>query len=246
MFASYVYLFEQFIPAVYRACRFLAISESTKEDLIRRGIQPDRIGVVPCGIDHETYKTSGSARSETPLIAFLGRLRKYKGVQYLIRSFASLVRDVPSCNLVIVGDGPYRGSLEALATRLGLRERVTFTGFIPQHEKVAILRKAWVAASPSPKEGGGLTVIEANACGVPVIASDSPGLRDSVQAGVNGLLVPHGDTRELAAALRKVLTDAELRTRLTQGALQWASNFTWERCAKDSYEFLSAGLEHGE
>jgi glycosyltransferase involved in cell wall biosynthesis len=243
IFATYVYLFEQFVPAVYRSCRFLAISDSTKEDLIARGIRSDRIGVVPCGIDHNTYRPGGGNRSPTPLIVYLGRLRKYKGVQYLIRSFEPLARDFPDCRLTVVGDGPYRGALEELTRGLGLQDRVTFTGFVSQQEKTDILHKAWVAASPSPKEGWGLTVIEANACGVPVVASDSPGLRDSVNAGVNGLLVRHKDTGELEAALRKIITDPELRGRLSAGAVEWAGTFTWERCATESYAFLSAGLE---
>jgi len=243
VFATYVYVFEKFIPFVYKDSLFLAISDSTKQDLVERGVREERIGVVPCGIDHETYSSGQGERSPTPVIAFLGRLRKYKGVQYLIRSFRTLAGEFPEIRLIIVGDGPYRTSLEKLARSLGLSERITFTGFVSQEEKVDILRKAWVAASPSPKEGWGLTVIEANACGVPVVASASPGLRDSVKPGVNGLLVPHGDVRELAGALRRIVSDPELLDRLSAGALEWARGFTWERCARDSFAFLISAVE---
>jgi len=94
-----------------------------------------------------------------------------------------------------------------------------------------VLRSAWVAALRSEKEGWGLTVMEANACGTPVVASDSDGLRDSVRHGSTGLLVPHGNVAALAEALRAVLTDRDLRDRLSGGGVEWARGFTWGRPA---------------
>jgi glycosyltransferase involved in cell wall biosynthesis len=90
-----------------------------------------------------------------------------------------------------------------------------------------------VAASPSPKEGWGLTVVEANACGTPVVASRSPGLRDSVRDGETGYLVKHGDEAELADRVVGLLTDSEVREKMSAAAVQWARTFTWERCARE-------------
>jgi glycosyltransferase involved in cell wall biosynthesis len=110
---------------------------------------------------------------------------------------------------------------------------VTFTGFVPLEQKLLELRTAAVAALPSEKEGWGLTVIEANACGTPVVASDSDGLRDSVKNGETGLLVPHGNPEALADALQSILQDGTLRGRLSKAGIEWARGFTWDSTAAD-------------
>jgi glycosyltransferase involved in cell wall biosynthesis len=141
-----------------------------------------------------------------------------------------------------VGDGPHRAALEARARRLGLAGRAQFFGFVPAEEKVARLSAAHVSVCPSPKEGWGLTVVESNACGTAVVASRSPGLVDSVQDQVTGLLVPHGDVDALTAAMRRVLTDAPLRARLEQDGRTWADTFTWDRCAEEAFDVLERAL----
>ena len=101
---------------------------------------------------------------------------------------------------------------------------------------------AHVAVCPSPKEGWGLTVIEANACGTAVVASRSPGLVDSVRDGETGLLVPHGDPNALAAGMLRVLQDEALRARLERRGLEWAATFTWDRCAEEAHTWLERSL----
>ncbi|HVP39099.1 MAG TPA: glycosyltransferase family 4 protein [Candidatus Saccharimonadales bacterium] len=241
--ALYVWAYERFIPAVYRRARLLAISESTREDLVARGLARDRIEVVYCGMDHGLYAPGGE-RDPEPLVVFLGRLRRYKGVQHLLGALPRLWRQVPAARVVIVGDGPHRAALEAQAARLG-SPNVSFTGSIPMAEKVRWLRRAWVTVNPSPKEGWGLTVIEANACGTPSVSSRSPGLRESVRDGETGLLVDHGDSAGLAEALARVLGDRELRERLGCAAVRWAGTFTWDRCAQEARQVAVRAAEEG-
>ncbi len=240
-----VWAHESLIPFVYRNVSFLAISESTRDDLVRRGIPRARVAVVRCGLDQAGYAVHVPPEDRAePVVVFLGRLRKYKGAQHLIRAFPAVVAEVPDARLKIVGDGPYRGRLEALARSLGVRDRVEFLGALSHEEKVAALNGAQVAAAPSPKEGWGLTVIEANACGVPVVASRSPGLVESVRDGETGLLVPHGDAAALARATIRLLTDRALRLSMAAAGLDWAHGFTWERCYQDSravFESASRG-----
>jgi glycosyltransferase involved in cell wall biosynthesis len=246
-FALYVWSYEFFIPFVYRKVPFIAISESTRDDLVARGIPAANVHLVHCGMDHGTYSYDpGVKKSEIPTVVFLGRLRKYKGVQILLRAMPLVREKVPGARLVVVGDGPYKPALEKLAAELGLGEAVTFTGHVSQDEKVRLLRTAHCAASPSPKEGWGLTVIEANACGTPVVASRSPGLRDSVRHGETGYLVRHGDHVELAGKIVELLSDADLRARMSEAAVEWAGGFTWKRCAAscaDVLERAGAGRE---
>jgi glycosyltransferase involved in cell wall biosynthesis len=239
--ALYVMAHEALLPSVYGRTPFLAISGSTRDDLVRRGIRAERITVVHCGLDHDRYRPS-APKSERPTVAFLGRLRKYKGVDFLLDAFQSVRRTLPDAELWIVGDGPHRGALEQRARRLGLGDSTKFLGFVPAAEKVARLSAAHVAACPSPKEGWGLTVVEANACGTAVVASRSPGLVDSVRDGETGLLVPHGDADALASALTRVLTDAPLRAGLEASGLAWANTFTWERCADEAFVVLERAL----
>jgi glycosyltransferase involved in cell wall biosynthesis len=238
----YVVALEALIPRAYRGRPFVVISESTRDDLARRGVDPRRIAVVPCGLDHAAYHPEpGQAKSPAPTILFIGRLRRYKGVEWVMRAMPEVHRRLPEARLVVVGDGPFAPELRRAAARLGVEPAVEFRGFVPQAEKVRLLRSAWVLVQPSPKEGWGLTVVEAGACGTAVVAADSPGLRDSVRAGETGLLVPYGDDARLAEALARLLGDAALRERLARGGMAWAARFRWPECAARSLDALLAG-----
>jgi glycosyltransferase involved in cell wall biosynthesis len=243
--ACVVWAHEIFLPALYGRVPFLVISESTGADLGRRGIPERQIVVSHCGLDHSRYSPGGT-KSEIPSVVYVGRLRRYKGVDALLDAFARLSKELPAARLSVLGAGPYRPALEARARRLGIADRVEFTGFIPAEEKVGRLRAAWVSALSSPKEGWGLTVVESNACGTPVIASRSPGLVDSVRDGETGLLVPHGDVAALTAALRRVLTDASLRERLAAEGLRWSRRFSWDRAAEEAWQMARSVVERRE
>jgi glycosyltransferase involved in cell wall biosynthesis len=237
--AGYVIALEALIPSAYRGSRFVVISESTRDDLVARGIPRERVAVVHCGLDHAHYRPdSAGTKSERPTVLYIGRLRRYKGVDWVMRSLPRVLRRVPGARLVVVGDGPHLPELKLSAARRGLSHAVEFRGFLPLDEKVRLLREAWVLVQPSPKEGWGLTVVEAGACGTAVVAADSPGLRDSVQHDVTGLLVPYDDDTRLVEALSRVLEDAALRGRLAAAGTAWAARFTWPECAARSLDAL--------
>ena len=244
--ALYVMALEAMIPAVYGRGRFVVISESTRDDLAARGIDRDRVSVVHCGLDHATYRPDPAAgKSAHPTVVFVGRLRRYKGVDWVMRSFPAVLARVPDARLVVIGDGPFERALRRAAGRLGVAQAVDFLGFLPSAEKVRWLRQAWVVVQPSPKEGWGLTVIEAGACGTAVVAADSPGLRDSVRRDETGLLVPYGDDAALTAALARVIEDRALRERLAAAGIARAATFSWPACAAASLDALTAGLPSG-
>jgi glycosyltransferase involved in cell wall biosynthesis len=237
--ATYVVVLEALIPHAYRGARFLAISESTRDDLARRGVRRDRIAVVHCGVDHDAYRRDPAVpKAERPTIAFVGRLRRYKGVDWVMRVLPRVLARVPDARLVVIGDGPFGPELRLAAARLGVAQAVEFTGFLPLRDKVRRMQEAWVVVQPSPKEGWGLTVVEAGACGTAVVAADSPGLHDSVRPEDTGLLVPFGDDPALADALTRVLADPALRDRLAAGGVAWAARHLWEDCATRSLDAL--------
>ncbi len=240
--AAYVYLHELLIPRLYRHTDFLVISASTRADLIARGLPPERVRVVPVGVDHTTYRPDPAVpKSPVPAIIHLGRIRRYKGIQNVIAVLPRVRAAVAGAELWIVGSGPFEAALRARAQG---HEGVRFLGRRPLHEVVDLLRRAWVVVSASIKEGWGLTMIEGNACGTPAVATRVPGLVDSVRDGETGLLVPYGDLDALAAALIRVLGDGELRQRLGAGALGFAREFTWDRTA-DAARALAAEVLTG-
>ncbi len=247
--ASYIYVSEFPLRWAYRRIPFCVISESTRDDLRSRGFTSEQVEVIHCGIDRDSYTVDPDVpKSEEPLVLYLGRLKKYKCVHHLIDAFARLPRGGRASRLVIVGDGDYRLHLERQVERLGLSERVRFTGFSSQADKLDDLRRAWVAVCPSLKEGWGLTNIEANACGTAVVAADVPGLRDSVRHDVTGRLYPHGDIARLEGDLEAILSDPPLREKYESGGRQWAAQFDWDTAAARLGELIDrviAGTPQG-
>jgi len=231
--ACVVYLAEKLIPFVYRGRRFIAVSESTRDDLVARGIPPSAITVVPNGLDTDHYHDRGRAPDARPTVLVLGRVEFYKRIEFVFRALQRLLPALPDAQVLVVGSGGALESLKRQAEELGVSRHVTFTGFVSESEKLAHVRRAHVVVNTSDKEGWGLTVLEANACGVPVVASDVPGLRDAVRHEESGLLVPHGDIPRLAAAVQRILQDAEYRRRLSAGARAWALHFSWDRSSAD-------------
>ena len=228
--AAAVWLAERPLGAAYRDCPFHAISESTADDLVHRGIARERIRVIYPGIDSAHYVPAPAARAPAPEFAFLGRLKRYKGVDIVIRAFAAaaLGRDA---TLRIAGAGDHRPALESLARSLDLGARVQFLGRVDERAKLELLQRSWALALASPKEGWGITNLEAAACGTPVVASNSPGIRESVRDGETGFLVPHGDVEAMAAAFRRLASSPSLVTSLGIRARAFAESFTWERAA---------------
>lgn len=230
LFASYVWLFERLIPTVYHGLRFVALSASTVEDLTRRGVRAGAMDVVPPGVDLRRY-AAPEVRDGRPLLVYVGRLKRYKQLDVVVRAFARARAQVPGAELVLVGKGDDRARLEALVRHLRLGEAVRFTGYLAEAEKLVWLRRACAVVYPSQKEGWGIATIEAAACGTPVLASDAPGLRDAVRDGVTGFLIPHDDVDAWSRRMTEVLLDARLCARLGAAARDWARGFDWDRAA---------------
>jgi glycosyltransferase involved in cell wall biosynthesis len=153
-----------------------------------------------------------------------------------VRAFAKLGRS--DAVLEIAGAGDYRPALEKMAVSLDLGDRVRFLGRISEAEKLSLLRRAWALLFASPKEGWGITNLEAAACATPVVASNSPGIRESVRDGHTGYLVPHGDDAAMAAAMRRLAESPDLVARLGRQAREFSLDFTWERAADQTEAHL--------
>ncbi|HXC51685.1 MAG TPA: glycosyltransferase family 4 protein [Candidatus Limnocylindrales bacterium] len=236
------WLLEKLIPAAYRSTPMLAISPSTRADLAGRGLDPARIEVVPPGIDRQTHLAVDDGLDRDPIVLWIGRLEPYKRADVAIDAMLDVRKAVPDVRLVIVGAGSARESLEARVREQGLDGYVRFTGYVSEEDKIEWIRGAQVVVQTSEKEGWGMTVIEANVCNTVAIASNVPGLRDSVRDGETGLLVEYGNTAELAHALVQVLTDRELRSRLIRGGSAWGMRFDWDEVAVRTEEMIERAI----
>ena len=238
--AATVWLAERVIPAAYRRAWFHAISDSTRDDLVGRGVPRERIAVVYPGVDSVRFCPDPAvARHDPPRFVYLGRLQRYKGIDQVIEALAIARRERPDLTVDIAGSGSDRPRLESLARSHGLGAAVRFLGFVDEATKLSLLRRAVANVFPSPKEGWGITVMEAAACGTPSLASDSPGLRDSVRDGQTGLLVRHGDAAALSQGMLRLAGDPSLVARLGSAARIHSQALTWDAAADQVEAHLS-------
>jgi glycosyltransferase involved in cell wall biosynthesis len=239
--AATVWGAELLIPAAYRRCPFVAISESAGRDLARRGVPAAQVRIIPPGVVPPAFPID-TTTPRPPRVAYVGRLEHYKRVDVFLRAMARVAERVPALEVVVVGRGTAQAKLERLAADLGLGPRTRFTGFVADAERDALLASTRVCVQPSAKEGFGLTVLEANAAGVPVVASDVMGLRDSVRDGETGYLVPPGDVAAFAARTTALLIDDALAARLATAALGWARRFDWDVAAAAMRDVIASAL----
>src|SRR2546427_4233848 len=217
-------------------------SRATRDDLVRRGVARDRVEVIYPGVNAAWYCPDGATpRAAQPTFLYVGRLTRYKGVEIALRALAAARPRRADLVLEIAGHGDDRPRLERLAHRLGVVEAVRFLGFVTEEEKRRRLRAAWAVVFPSPKEGWGISNVEAAACGTPALASDSPGLRASVRHGETGFLVPHGDAAALAERMVALASDPLLVTALGRAARAFAEGLSWERAARSTAAHLERG-----
>jgi glycosyltransferase involved in cell wall biosynthesis len=223
-------------PRLARDRPYLTVSESTRDELARLGVDPARVRIVHNAIDPRG-EDLGAQRSATPTICVLGRLVPHKRVEVALECAARLLPEFPDLAVTVVGEGWWAPRLHEAAERLGVADRVEFTGWVGDEEKHAILARSWVLAVPSVKEGWGIVVLEAGQHGVPTVAfHGAGGLAESVVDGVTGFLVH--DTDGYVDAVRHLLLDAGLREGLGANAAEHTASFDWKRSIDDFLRLL--------
>jgi glycosyltransferase involved in cell wall biosynthesis len=214
-----------------RAAAVVAISEALAREAVASGFPAERIHLIPHGIDMTEYapaageeKTARRRALGLPLdkllAVYTGRLIEGKGLETLLAAMRSLA-DVPALHLVLVGSGAgqvisIEDKLRQEAAAEALRGRVTFTGRVD--DVAAYLQASDVFVFPTLDEALGMSVVEAQACGLPAVASRTGGVPDVVEDGATGILVPPGEAGPLAQALRALVADPESRQRLAFAA----------------------------
>ena len=206
-----------------RAAYIFCPSAYLRKLVISWGISSDRVSVLPNPVPAELPGTEGSRNGRT--LAFAGRLTAQKSLGRALEAVAG----ADGVRLVIAGEGPDRGTLEERARELGIADRVEFLGAQPRQRVVELFRAADATILSSSWENFPHTVVEALAVGTPVLAMEAGGVSEVVHDGVNGLLVPAGDTAALTEAVRRYFADDALRERLRAAAAQSVAAYAPER-----------------
>jgi glycosyltransferase involved in cell wall biosynthesis len=203
------------------ATLFIAVSAFIKRKLIERGYPADRIVAHYYGVDTRIFRPDPSVQRE-PIVLFVGRLAEKKGIEYLIRAMESVQSNYPEMRLVIIGDGPLGPALRAQAAR-SLR-RCEFLGLQPADvvrqwmNRSSIFVAPSVTAASGDSEGLPTVVVEAQAMGLPVVASDHAGISEAIVDGQTGLLAPERDVAMLTAHILRLCADPSLRSALADSA----------------------------
>jgi len=221
-----------------RATAIASTSHAMAHQVQRLTPERREIAVTPFGVDLAQFAPLPGADRPLTIGTVKSLAQKY-GIDLLLRAFAGLVADadvraLPSeCRLLIVGDGPQRAELEALARELGIAPRTEFAGAVAHADVPAWLNRLDVYAAPSrlDSESFGVAVIEASACALPVIVSDVGGLPEVVRDGETGLVVPRDNVPALRAALKRLVLDAALRDRLGRAGREHVKReYEWGHC----------------
>lgn len=228
-----IFLEERIVPWLYKKDVLVTLSHTEKKLLERIGFE--KVEAIPPGIDNHFFRKRAK-KAEFPTILYLGRLRRYKRVDILLKNFSDIKRQTPTVKLIIAGDGQDRSRLESIARRKKIDGDVVFKGLVSEDEKIKLLQHAWLLAFPSLVEGWGLVAMEAAACGTPTVGFNVPGIRDAVKDGESGLLA---DTRQdFIDSIIKILQDRKLRSRLSKGARKWVRQFSWDKTARNFLEVI--------
>ena len=226
------------------ADRILSVSSYVKKNLIRDyRIPSSEIQVIPNGVNLNDFYPKLHGFHDKKTILYVGRLYKGKGLEFLIDALELLIPDHPSVRLWVAGHGVYFKKIKAFIQDRIIRKHIVFLGWKDSKTLNQLYNEASVYVMPSIVEGFGMTLLEAMACGCPVIATDSGGTVDIICHDHNGLLISYGNAKELADAINRILTDAAKKEMLIQNALKTIQNFKWDIIARKLYCIYTEGFQ---
>jgi glycosyltransferase involved in cell wall biosynthesis len=238
------------------ALRYSGAVAAVTEDLAARArsLVPRPVSVIPHGLrlrpthglSQEAARRSLDLLPDEPVVLYVGRLLRIKGVHHLLGAFPRVLARFPLVRLLIVGDGEEGQDLQTSARRLGLGPRVAFLGSLPHEDVIRCMRAADVFVLPSLVESFGIVLLEAMSCGLPVVASRVMGIPYLVEDGLNGFLVPPTDEEVLADRITALLSDPDLRARMGEQNRSKAAAYLMPRIADRFFELWQTLLRQKE
>jgi len=216
------WVFSKFEPIGYHfADKIISISTGTQQALIDHyGIDREKITVIPPGVDIKKFHPANDTKKIPNSLLFVGRLDRRKGIDFLIETMPLVIKKKPEIRLFVAGKGRLLSKLRELARENNLAENIRFLKFVPDEDLPEWYNRVEGVVVPSIFEGFGVTIIEAMACGVPVIATNVDGIRDIIENNENGILVEYDNKEELAGQIINLLNSPQLRERFFRAGLQ--------------------------
>jgi len=224
---------------VTKAHQLITITEQIAK-LYQNSHKP--VSTIPLGVDINTFRPATNTSNENPQILYTGALYPLKGVEHLIRAFATVTKQQPKATLKIIGKGPQECSLKHLTKTLKLETKVTFQNFVPHTQIAQYIQKCTILCFPSLGESFGKTIIEAMSCAKPVIATNQGGAKEIITDGITGILVPPAQPKQLAQKILYLLNNADIMQKLGENARKTAAKqYSWETIA-EKYHILYQNL----
>lgn len=231
---------------------FIAVSKIEVQFIENWGIPKERIRYIPHGIDTNFFKPTDfsdlfekyNLTEENPIILYVGRISKRKGIEILIKAFKKVSKEFPKARLLIAGNEyDFLMQMKTLIIKLNLKKLVQYIGFIPKEQLPKLYSLADVVVYPTFKEIFGHVILEANACGKPIIASNEWGPKQLIKHNETGFLCNYGDINCVAKFIRKCITNKELTKRIGLNGREYVKkNYSWEICAKKHYNLYKTIL----
>ena len=217
------YYFNRIGLAYYKNTPIVTVSNSSKKNFEQIGLK--QVFIVPEGIS-VTPSNNVLEKKYGPTVVFIGRLKRNKLPDHAVKALSIIKRTLPDSRLWVIGDGYMRTKLEKIA-----KGKIRFYGHVNENLKYTLLSQAHLILVPAVHEGWGLVITESNAVGTPAIAYDVPGLRDSVVNGETGILIEENSPNQLAHAAISLLQDPRRLRQISENALDFSRQFTWDRTA---------------
>ncbi len=212
---------------IYHNTVFVTESTTSKNDLLKMGIKEEKIIMNPPGVNLNLFHRA--AKTQNPSLVYFGGMREYKRPQESLFLLKDLLERIKPIYLFIIGSGPEEPNLRKLASELNLQNYAIFKGRVSDTELSNIVASSWLNVHTSVTEGWGLTILEASATGTPTVAYDVPGVRDTVENGLNGIKVRDGDRKGLSDAAFLILSDPE---KWWSSSIEVAKKYSWDKTSE--------------
>jgi glycosyltransferase involved in cell wall biosynthesis len=242
--ASIAYLLSSSIPTVYKNCEITTISNTSRMALMGAGFDSGRIHVAYPGLSDiwtNTLKNERYNQRSRHSIVYLGRLKKYKGVQDILYALPAIRKKFPDIRFRIIGKGDYERILRSIVETLGIQEVVEFCGFVTEEEKARILQESSLYVCTSLDEGGWtIAAVEAMSAGVPVLVTKSQ--LDVLAGGLTGRLLKSSEPKMIADSVISILDDDSLWTEFSKNSLEFSKKFNWDNTASNTLVALKKAV----
>ena len=229
------FLIERFIfPVVYFRTKIVAISKTTKKELIAIGFNAKNIDVVYSGVTE--FNKLKSKKFSKPTMIYLGRIKKYKRIDLLIKIMPKILKQIKTARLIIAGWGTEAPFIIDSIMKGKVHRHIDILGPVSEREKENFLSRSWIFVNPSIGEGWSIAVIESNLRGTPAISFDVSGLSESILDGKTGVLVK--DEEGLISKICFLLKNSKKRSFMSKNAKKWAESFSWDNSALQAFKII--------